>query len=146
MKKYATYILLLVALFTACKKSKNPTYTSMTLFVNNDSAWTITDVTSKPQDDGSLLITGHNTPKGETVTFTLAGYREGRKTYYIGSGSIPGYSYGSSATYDYSGYLAKGTGGQVAITNQTTHIIEGTFDVVTDRVHITGRFGAPIPD
>ena len=118
----------------------------MTLYVDNDSAWSISDVVAKKQDDGSVIITGHKSKAAEKITFTLLGYRDGRKTYYIGSGSIPGYSYGNSATYDYSGYEAKGISGQVAVTNQTTHIIEGTFDVVTDRVHITGQFGAPIPN
>ncbi|MCW3121950.1 MAG: hypothetical protein JWQ38_1442 [Flavipsychrobacter sp.] len=145
LKKYIAPVVLLFVLVAGCKKKDNPVYTTFTLYVNGDSTWTTTDVTAQLQIDNRLIISATDHKSLEKVTFTLLDYRTGHKTYYIGSGTIPGYNYGSSATYDHSGFLTKGKEGQVAINNQTTHVIEGTFDVLADKIHISGSFGAPIP-
>lgn len=144
MRKYLFPLLFLPLLFAACKKKSN-TYTVMTLYVSGDSTWSTTNVTAITQIDGSVVITGTYNPTYETISLTLAGYREGRKTYYIGSGTIAGYSYGSSAAYNYSTSIVNATDGQIAITNYTVHTMDGTFDFHDNKVHVSGTFKAPIP-
>jgi hypothetical protein len=137
-------LLLLPFAFTACKK-KAINYSSFTLYYKGDSSWTSTDVTTSKQTDGSIIIDATNGATNETVSFTLVDYREGRKTYYIGTGTIPGYSYGSSAYYDSTGYRTTASGGQVAITGYTDHTMDGSFDFVSNKVHLSGSFKAPKP-
>ncbi len=117
----------------------------MTLYFNGDSSWTATNVTANMQTNGSVIITGTNSSTDESLTFTLAGYREGRKTYYIGIGTISGYSYGSSASYDSGYYLINANSGQIAITNYSVHTMDGSFDFLSNKIHLSGSFKAPIP-
>lgn len=144
LKKYFYLAIFVPLLFAACKKDKT-VYTSMTLFVNGDSTWTTTDVSVSTQSDGSVLVYGKYSPTYETISLTLADYRDGRKTYYIGSGTVPGYAYGSSAVYNYSTSILNANGGNIAVTDLTAHTMNGTFDFYDSKLHVTGYFKSPKP-
>lgn len=141
VKKYITPLLLVLVLLGACKKEKTTLNTSMTLFVKGDSTWTTTNVTATKETGNSVLIKGNNTAAYETVLLTLADYRDGRKTYYIGSSSSPK----SQASYEYGGYLEEATTGEIVITKFGTKTMEGTFDFYNIKTHVKGTFTAPIP-
>jgi hypothetical protein len=141
VKNYIVPLLLLLTLFAACKKEKASINTSMTLFVKGDSTWTTTNVTATRETSNSVVVKGNNTSAYETISLTLADYREGRKIYYIGSSSAPK----SQAAYEYGGYLEEATTGEIVITNFGTKTMEGTFDFSNIKVHVRGTFSAPIP-
>lgn len=144
VKKCFFVFLLLILFWIACKKS-NVNYNSFTLYENGDSSWTTTNVTTVQQSDSVVEITAINAATNEKVIFDLNGYRDGRKTYYIGGGSVPGNSYGSSAAYQGITDYVYGYGGQIAITAFATHTMNGTFDFQGDTIHFTGSFKAPLP-
>lgn len=142
----AALILLAAIGVQSCKKKTDePPFTSMTLLVAGDSTWTVTDVTTTRNSDGSVTITGNNSDKYETIELTLKDYRDGRKTYNIGNGGSSGINFGSTATYKHGGYLSAATEGQVVVANFTTKSLEGTFSFANNSVRVSGSFIAPLP-
>jgi hypothetical protein len=146
MKKVTIPVLLLLVLtaFVSCKK-KSQIYTTMTVQVSGDSAWTTTDVTTENDNNEIVYISGYDDSSDKTISLTLNGYEPGNRTYIINTpGSVPA-SNQSQALYTSGGIGSSANSGQIVITNTTTKVLMGTFNFDGGKIQVSGTFSAPLP-
>lgn len=131
--------LFLAALFTACKKKEAALPTSMTVVVDDDTAFVTTNVTTDNESNSPLYINSTSTDGKQRFNITISNFQNKKGTFDI---DYHGYTI-TTAQYFNGGNLSTATTGGIVISAVEDGVIKGYFTIYAQQIKITGSFTAP---